>query len=150
MPTLSVRKLDTDAVLPTRANPGDAGLDLYAIQDTYLTETPVAVPTGIAIEIPTGYAGFVQPKSGLTLKGVGVILGLIDSGYRGELKVMMYSLYPDQHQQLVKHSKIAQLVLVKIGEFDPVEVHSLNDTVRGDNGFGSSGYKYSLGGNYAN
>jgi len=100
------------------------------------------VPTGIAVSIPEGYAGFVQPRSGLAAKhGVSIVNspGLIDSHYRGEIKVVLINLDTDNPFEVHKGDKICQLVFQKVENADFVEVETLDDTVRGDGGFGSTG-----------
>ena len=100
------------------------------------------MPTGIAVSIPEGYAGFVQPRSGLAAKhGVSIVNspGLIDSHYRGEIKVVLINLDTDNPFEVHKGDKICQLVFQKVENADFVEVETLDDTVRGDGGFGSTG-----------
>jgi dUTP pyrophosphatase len=141
---LAVTKLREDAVLPTRAYEGDAGLDLAACERVELGPGErAAVPTGIAVAIPDGYAGLLMPRSGLAMKhGIGKVNspGLIDAGYRGELRVVL--LNTDRHETFVVEPgmRIAQLVLVPVATPDPVEVTELPETERGDRGFGSSAH----------
>jgi dUTP pyrophosphatase len=138
-----VRKLRPDAVVPTRAYPGDAGLDLAACERVELGPGERAlVPTGLAIAVPDGYAGFVQPRSGLAARhGISIVNtpGLIDSGYRGELKVTL--LNTDTHEPFVVEPgmRIAQLVVMEVPGVEPVEVGELPESHRGSDGFGSSG-----------
>lgn len=141
---LPVLRLDPDLPLPAYAKEGDAGVDLLARET--LTLPPgggrAVVPTGIAIALPDGYAGFVQPRSGLAAKhGVTVLNtpGLIDSGYRGELKVCMVNLDPDVPFEVVRGERIAQLVVQAVAQVGFVEVDVLDETERGDSGYGSSG-----------
>ena len=115
-PVLKVKRLRPEARLPTRATDGSSGMDLYACLDGELTlgPDPVLVPTGIAIAIPAGWAGFVQPRSGLALRhGVTVLNspGLIDSGYRDELKVVLVNTDPTDDYHVHRGDRIAQLVL---------------------------------------
>jgi dUTP pyrophosphatase len=140
---LQVRRLDPDAALPAYARSGDAGLDLFSAEN--LTLQPgerAAVPTGIAIAIPEGYAGFVHARSGRALKE-GLALpnapGLIDSGYRGELKVVVVNLDRSSPIDIKRGDKIAQLVVqqVEIAEVEVVDL--LPESERGEGGFGSSG-----------
>jgi dUTP pyrophosphatase len=139
---LPIRRLRDDAVVPARAYAGDAGLDLSSCERVELGAGERAtVGTGLAVAIPEGYAGFVQPRSGLAAKhGITIVNtpGLVDSGYRGELKVIL--LNTDAHVPFVVEPgmRIAQLVLVELPGVDPVEVDELPDSERGVRGFGSS------------
>jgi dUTP pyrophosphatase len=139
---LPIRRLRDDAVVPARAYAGDAGLDLSSCERVELGAGERAtVGTGLAVAIPEGYAGFVQPRSGLAAKhGITIVNtpGLVDSGYRGELKVIL--LNTDAHAPFVVEPgmRIAQLVLVEVPGVDPVEVDELPDSERGVRGFGSS------------
>ena len=141
--TLRVRRLDERAALPTRAYPGDAGLDLRALERATLAPGARAgVRTGIAVEIPPGRAGLVLPRSGLAARhGIALVNapGLIDSGYRGELVVLL--LNTDRHAEftIAPGDRIAQLVLVRIETPAVVEVDTLAASQRGAGGFGSSG-----------
>jgi dUTP pyrophosphatase len=141
--TLRIARLDERARLPTRAHDGDAGLDLYALEDAMLAPGERAsVPTGVAVEIPPGQAGLVLPRSGLAARhGISVVNapGLIDSGYRGEIRVLLLNTDRAQPFDLAAGDRIAQLVLVRVELPTPVEVSSLTDSERGAGGFGSSG-----------
>jgi dUTP pyrophosphatase len=140
---LRIARLDERARLPTRAHDGDAGLDLYALEDAVLAPGERrAVATGIAVEIPPGQAGLVLPRSGLAARhGISVVNapGLIDAGYRGEVRVLLLNTDREQPFALTAGDRIAQLVLVRVELPTPVEVESLTDSVRGSGGFGSSG-----------
>jgi dUTP pyrophosphatase len=140
---LRIARLDERARLPTRAHGGDAGLDLYALEGAVLAPGERAsVPTGIAVEIPPGRAGLVLPRSGLAARhGVSVVNapGLIDSGYRGEVRVLLLNTDRAQPFELAAGDRIAQLVLVRVELPTPVEVASLTNSERGAGGFGSSG-----------
>jgi dUTP pyrophosphatase len=140
---LRIVRLDERAKLPTRAHPGDAGLDLYALQAATLEPGDRAsIATGIAVEIPPGQAGLVLPRSGLAARhGIAVVNapGLIDSGYRGELRVLLLNTDRRQRFELAAGDRIAQLVLVAIESPEPLEVASLAVSERGQGGFGSSG-----------
>ena len=131
--------------IPSYAYPGDAGMDLRSIESLEIKPFErTLVSTGIAIAIPEGYAGFVQPRSGLAIKqGVTVLNtpGLIDSHYRGELKVALINLDPNNVFQVKPGDRIAQLVIQPISLCTPVEVDELDETERGVGGFGSSGAK---------
>jgi dUTP pyrophosphatase len=140
---LRVRRLATGARLPTRAHPGDAGLDLYALEDVELTPgARCAVRTGLALEIPEGQAGLVLPRSGLAIRH-GITLanapGLIDAGYRGELQVLLLNTDPQATFTLAAGDRIAQLVLVDVETGPVIEVQELAASARGEGGLGSSG-----------
>jgi dUTP pyrophosphatase len=139
---LPIRKLREDAVVPLRAYTGDAGLDLAACERVELGPGERAtVGTGLAVAIPGGYAGYVQPRSGLAARnGITIVNspGLVDSGYRGELRIVL--LNTDAHVPFVVEPgmRIAQLVIVPIPDVEPVEVDDLPESERGVRGFGSS------------
>ena len=141
--TLRFTRLDPRARLPTRAHPGDAGLDLRALEAVTLAPgARASVSTGLAVQIPDGQAGLVLPRSGLAARhGVTIVNapGLIDSGYRGELRVLLLNTDPQAPFAVQAGDRIAQLVLVVIEAPEPVEVGSLTDSARGVGGFGSSG-----------
>jgi len=140
---LKVRRLDARARLPTRAYPGDAGLDLYALEDSVLAPGERAsVRTGIAVEIPDGQAGLVLARSGLAARhGIALVNapGLIDAGYRGEVRVLLLNTDRSVPFEIAPGDRIAQLVLVKIETPAVVEVEDLALSDRGAGGFGSSG-----------
>ena len=140
---LPVKKLNSEAVIPESAYEGDAGIDLRSLVDVTLQPFERAlVPTGLAVAIPEGYAGFVQPRSGLALKqGLSFpnTPGLIDSHYRGELKVVAINLDPQNPILINKGDRIAQLVIQEVPVVNLVEVKELDETDRGSGGFGSSG-----------
>jgi dUTP pyrophosphatase len=139
---LAVARLRDDARLPERAYAGDAGLDLAACERVELAPGERAVvPTGIAVAVPEGFAGFVQPRSGLAARhGIAVVNspGLIDSGYRGEIRVVLLNTDPERAFVAEAGDRIAQLVVVPIPELDLVEVDELPPSERGVRGFGSS------------
>jgi dUTP pyrophosphatase len=139
---LAIRRLRPDAVVPVRAYDGDAGLDLSSCERVELGPGARAlVPTGLAVAIPAGHAGFVQPRSGLAAKhGISIVNtpGLIDSGYRGELLVTLLNTDRTETFVVEPGMRIAQLVVVPIAAVDPVEVDELPDSERGERGFGSS------------
>ena len=141
--TLPVRRLDDRARLPTRAYPGDAGLDLYALEDAVLEPGERAsVRTGIAVEIAEGEAGLVLPRSGLAARhGIALVNapGLIDAGYRGEIRVLLLNTDREAAFTIAGGDRIAQLVLVKVQTPEVVEVEDLAVSERGACGFGSSG-----------
>jgi dUTP pyrophosphatase len=140
---LRFARLSDDAVLPTRAHEGDAGLDLYASDPAHLGPGERwSVPTGVAVEIPDGHAGLVLPRSGLAREhGIALVNspGLIDAGYRGEIKVLLLNTDPAEVFRVEPGDRIAQLVVVAITAPEPVEVEELAESARGDGGFGSSG-----------
>jgi dUTP pyrophosphatase len=140
---LRTTRLRDDARLPTRAHDGDAGLDLYAADAATLGPGErAAIATGIAIEIPAGFAGLVLPRSGLAARhGIALVNapGLIDSGYRGEVRVLL--LNTDRHEafEVEAGERIAQLMLTPVVDAEPIEVTELAASIRGEGGFGSSG-----------
>ena len=141
---LEVRQLDPDLDLPAYARPGDAGLDLRAAAAVELDAGGgrALVPTGIAVAIPEGYAGFVQPRSGLAAEhGVTCLNtpGLIDAGYRGEIKVLLVNTDPDTPVLIERGQRIAQLVVQAVERCELVVVDSLPESLRGTGGFGHTG-----------
>ena len=138
-----VQRLDAGVPMPSRAHPGDAGLDLHAAEDVSLKPGERAsVPTGIAVAIPEGCAGFVVPRSGLAAKhGIGVVNapGLIVSGYRGEIRVLLVNLDQNEAFELRRGERIAQLVIQRVEEATLREVGELPPSARGEGGFGSTG-----------
>ena len=138
-----VRRLDPDLPLPSYAHPGDAGLDLVTTVDVVLEPGERALlPTGIAIALPEGYAGFVHPRSGLALKhGVSIVNapGTVDAAYRGELMVTVINLDPRAPVELHRGDRIAQLVVQRVEHAVLHEVEVLPGSDRGEGGFGSSG-----------
>lgn len=143
MVRVSVTRLDPTLPLPAYAHPGDAGLDLCAAHDVTLPPGGRAlVGTGIAVAIPSGYAGFVLPRSGLALReGVGILNapGLIDAGYRGELKVLLVNHDPGATVTLHRGERVAQLVIQRVEAVELTEVDRLPASERGPGGFGSTG-----------
>ncbi len=139
---LPIRRLRPDAQVPTRAYAGDAGIDLAACERVELAPGERAlVSTGLAVAIPAGYAGYVQPRSGLATKhGISIVNtpGLVDSGYRGELLVNLLNTDPREAFVVEPGMRIAQLVVLAVPDVEPVEVEELPDSERGDRGFGSS------------
>jgi len=140
---LRIRRLREEATLPSRTHEGDAGLDLYAAEPATLGPGERAtVATGIAVEIPDGHAGLVLPRSGLAAKhGIALVNapGLIDSGYRGEVKVLLLNTDRTDPFEISPGDRIAQLVVSPVTETEPVEVAELEMSTRGAGGFGSSG-----------
>ncbi len=139
-----VVRLDPDLALPAHARAGDAGLDVLARVDVTIAPAGgrALVPTGIAFALPEGYAGFVQPRSGLALKhGVTVLNspGLIDCGYRDELKVLLVNLDPTDAFEIHRGDRIAQLVVQAVAQIEWSPVAVLDDSERGAGGFGHTG-----------
>ena len=136
-------RLDKDLPLPSYAHPGDAGADLYAAEDVTLKPGERrAVPTGVAIALPEGYAAFVHPRSGLaTRHGITIANapGTVDTGYRGEIKVTLVNLDPFEAVALRRGDRIAQLVVQRVERAAFHEVTALPDSARGAGGFGSTG-----------
>ena len=141
---IEVTRLDPDLPLPTYARAGDAGLDLLAGENLELKPGErYAVPTGLAVAIPGGFAGFVHPRSGRALKEgltVANAPGTIDAGYRGEIKVILVNLDPDEPVYIERGQKIAQLVVQRVERAELVEVEELPASERGAGGFGSTGH----------
>ena len=143
-PVIHMKRLCDDAVIPTRAHPGDAGLDLVAVESATLPAGGgrATVGTGIAVEIPEGWAGLVCPRSGLAARhGVGVVNapGIIDSGYRGELRVVLLNTDPHDAFDVAPGDRIAQLVLTPVLLGAVEEVDALSSAQRSTAGFGSTG-----------
>ncbi len=135
---LRVKRLHPDAKLPTRAYSGDLGYDLYALTRVVLEPLkPTAVPTGISVEFPEGWGAFIKDRSSMALKGVHTLAGVIDSGYRGEIRVVMVSL--GDRVVIEAGQKIAQMIPIKVVEWEVVEVEDLSESEREGRGFGSSG-----------
>jgi dUTP pyrophosphatase len=136
---LKVKKLDKDARLPVYGHSGDAGLDLFSAVDFVLQTGEIhPIPTGIQVEIPRGYVGLLWDKSGVSLKGVHRLAGVVDAGYRGEVKVVMVNLSRKAYV-IDRGMKIAQLLIQPVMEVEVVEAEDLNDSSRGEGGFGSTG-----------
>ncbi|MEI6022724.1 MAG: dUTP diphosphatase [bacterium] len=137
---LKIKKLDSEAKMPTKGHPGDAGIDFYTLEEVvFLPGQQLRVCTGIALEIPRGYVGLVWDKSSISfnnnLKTVG---GVIDAGFRGEFIIGMINM-SSETRTIAKGQKIAQMIIQKFEDCDLVEVAELSDTVRGEGGFGSTG-----------
>ena len=142
MTELPVRRLDEQATLPARAYPGDAGLDLAAAERVELPPGGRAlVGTGLAVAIPEGHAGFVQPRSGLAARhGITIVNapGLVDAGYRGELKIVLLNTDPVEPFVVEPGMRLAQLVVLPVALLEPAEVQELPVSERDTRGFGSS------------
>lgn len=136
---LKVKRIHPEAKLPVYGHPGDAGLDLFSVIERDLLPGDVfAVPTGIQIAVPAGHVGLVWDKSGISLKGAHRLAGVIDAGYRGEVQVVMINLGSEPFP-LRKGMKIAQLLVQPVSAVEVVEADSLDETSRGQGGFGSTG-----------
>jgi len=143
MVRINIKLLDKSLPVPKYAHTGDAGLDLYSSIDCTLKPYErKLVPTGIKVAIPEGYAGFVQPKSGLAInKGLSLVNtpGLIDSGYRGEINAILINLDAKNDIQIKRGDKICQIVIQKIENVGIKITDDLDETSRGEGGFGSTG-----------
>ena len=138
---VNIKKLNKNAIIPTYANFGDAGADLYAVEDFELpADSCAAVGTGVAMAIPNGYVGLVHPRSGMALKGITVMNapGTVDAGYRGEVKVILVN-HTDRPYYINKGDRIAQLVIQEVVVANFEEIEQLPETDRGSGGFGSTG-----------
>ncbi|HVL33112.1 MAG TPA: dUTP diphosphatase [Actinomycetota bacterium] len=140
---LLIQRLDTGLPLPARAHPDDAGLDLLSSEDVLIAPgARVSVGTGIAVAIPDGHAGLVTPRSGLAAKhGISIVNapGVIDSGYRGEVRVLLLNTDREHEFKVARGDRIAQLLVVPAPAVPVREASELPDTGRGTSGFGSSG-----------
>ena len=132
----------TDVKLPNYANPGDAGLDIYSCEDILLKPNEKrVVKTGVKIAIPSGHVGLIWDKSGLAAKhGIHIMAGVVDSSYRGEVGVVLKN-FGDEDFNIEKNSKIAQMLIQPVVSANIIESDSLEDTKRGEGGFGSTGLK---------
>ncbi len=136
---LKVKRIHPEAKLPLYHHKGDAGLDLFSVIDYVLQVKEVKpVPTGIKIAVPEGYVGLIWDKSGLSLRGVHRLAGVVDSGYRGEVQVVLVNLGSEPFS-IQKGMKIAQLLIQPVEEMKVVLSEDLEETSRGENGFGSTG-----------
>jgi dUTP pyrophosphatase len=136
---LRVKKIHPEAKLPVYQHSGDAGLDLFSVVDDVLRAGEVRpIPTGIKMAIPEGYVGLVWDKSGISLQGVHRLAGVVDAGYRGEVRVVMANLGREPFV-IKKGMKIAQMLIQPVSAPDVVETDDLDETSRGEGGFGSTG-----------
>jgi len=138
---IKVKLLSKDAKVPTKAHSSDAGWDIYAsdLAQPIFPHKRRLISTDISIAIPDGYCGLIWPRSGLSVKsGIDVLAGVIDSGYRGEIKVCLLNT-SDQMVHVQPGDRIAQLIIQKVEDVSFTEVKNLDDTSRGDGGFGSTG-----------
>jgi len=136
---LKVKRIHENAKLPLYQHKGDAGLDVFSSIDYVLGTGKVKpIPTGIKVAVPEGHVGLIWDKSGISLKGVHRLAGVIDSGYRGEVRVVMVNL-GDEPFVIEKGMKIAQLLIQPVVELEVIETEDLEETSRGEKGFGSTG-----------
>lgn len=135
---IKVKLLDKNAILPTKANPTDAGFDLYSVEEgTIYPNSVTVIGTGVSMAIPTGFFGLIKPRSGMSFKnGVSALAGVIDSDFRGEIKVILTS---ESEIRYKVGARVAQIVIIPIPSFSMVEAVDLSETNRGEGGFGSSG-----------
>jgi dUTP pyrophosphatase len=143
MMDLKVKRLNENAIIPKRANPGDLGFDLFAV-DTVVVQAgqTVSAKTGVACEFPEGWGACIKARSSQGKRGLDVFGGVVDSGYRGEIIILLHNSADPHSEDVViyeKGEKIAQLVLVQVFPGTAVEVSELETSVRGEKGFGSSG-----------
>lgn len=136
---LAVKRIHPEAKLPVRGHPGDAGLDLFAVEDGMLAPGEIRpVATGIQIAVPSGHVGLIWDKSGISLQGVHRLAGVVDAGYRGEVRVVLVNLGREPFE-VRKGMKIAQMLVQPIVAAEVVETDDLDPTSRGEGGFGSTG-----------
>ena len=137
-----IQKVVPDVKTPSYANPGDAGFDLYAAEETIISPGQrMLVRSGIKMAVPEGYVGLIWDKSGRAAKdGLKTMAGVLDSGYRGEILIVMHNL-SDKEVKIEKNHKVAQMLIQPIHKAEFEEVESLDDTQRGEGGFGSSGLR---------
>jgi dUTP pyrophosphatase len=139
---IKIKKLSEDATLPRYAQPGDAGMDFYSNEEiTILPNERKLVSTGISMAIPKGYVGLIWDKSGIATKhGIKTMAGVIDSSYRGEVKILIHNLSNQTHK-IEKNTKVAQMLIQPVEQKEISEVIELDQTERGTGGFGSTGIK---------
>jgi dUTP pyrophosphatase len=139
---IKVKKIHPEAVIPQYAHPGDAGMDLYSVEDTIIKAGERAiVGTGLSIELPEGYVSLIWDKSGVAAKnGIKTMAGVLEHTYRGEYKIVMFNTSKDNFE-IKKGQKIAQVLIQPIMTAEVEEVKDLSDTARGAGGFGSTGVK---------
>lgn len=137
---IKFQKISDEAIMPHYAHQGDAGLDIFSAEETVVKAGERKnIKTGIKMELPEGFVGLVWDKSGLALKnGIKTMAGVIDSGYRGEIEIVLVNL-SDQNFKIEKGQKIAQMLVQKIEQAEIEEAQELSETKRGDGGFGSTG-----------
>lgn len=137
--TIPMKKLVPDAKLPSRAHEGDAGLDLFALKDAVLEpRVPMKLQTGIAMAIPYGHVGMICDRSSMGAKGIRVLGGIVDAGYRGEVQVLLINLR-DESFRIAAGDKISQMLVLPVNLAAVAETSDLDATARGAGGFGSTG-----------
>ena len=138
--TVAIKRLSENATTPTKAHTCDAGWDLYSSEDTFIFGNKrKVIKTGISLEMPSYFAGLIWPRSGLSVKkGVDVLAGVIDSGYRGEIMVCLYNT-SDEDIEIKRGDRIAQIIFQEVPEVGITVTDSLGSSQRGSNGFGSTG-----------
>ena len=138
--TIRVKKTEKKAIVPTRSNQSDAGWDLYSVTTRPIAPSQrVTIKTGISLEIPEEYVGLIWPRSGMSVKnGIDVLAGVVDSGYRGEIKVILYN-HGKSDFLINNKDRIAQMILTPVIKMDLEETDDLPETIRGEGGFGSTG-----------
>jgi dUTP pyrophosphatase len=139
---IKVKKLDSEAKLPTHGNPGDAGLDFYALEEVvFAPGAQMRIRTGVALEIPEGHVGLVWDKSGISFnKGLKIVGGVIDAPFRGEFVASMVNLSKET-QTIEKGQKFTQMLIQKFEDCDILESEELSETIRGEGREGSTGHK---------
>ena len=136
---LQIKKLDPNAIVPQRAHPGDAGLDLFSTEDKILPpHEPIKIKTGLAMAIPFGNVGLICDRSSMGAQGIRTLGGVIDAGYRGEVQVLLINLKNNPFE-IKRGQKIAQLLVQPVQLYTPAEVFELEDSARSLGGFGSTG-----------
>jgi dUTP pyrophosphatase len=140
---IKVKKVHELAIIPKKNNTTDAGADLYSVDNISIApQSRAAISTGICVEIPSGFYGRIAPRSGLAAKyGIDVLAGVCDSGYRGEIKVILINTDKENTFDVTYGDKIAQLIIEQHFDFNFLETDELSNSERGINGFGSSGNK---------
>lgn len=140
---IKVKKLHELAIIPKRNTSTDAGADLYSVQNiTIPPQSRAIVSTGVSIEIPEGFYGRIAPRSGLAVKhGIDILAGVCDSSYRGEIKIVIINTDKENDFDITYGDKIAQIIIEQHFNFNFIESEELSESIRGDNGFGSSGNK---------
>jgi len=138
---MKIKLIDKNSKIPTRGTDHAAGYDLYSLHDYYVyPHEKTMIKTGVIMEIPTGYYGRIEPRSGLALRhGIDVLAGVIDSDYRGELGVILYNTHKEETFTVKAGDRIAQIIFEKYYKFDFEIVDQLEETIRGSGGFGSTG-----------
>lgn len=140
--TIKIKKLKEEALLPRYAHPGDAGMDFFSDEEIILEAGQrKLISTGIAMQIPAGYVGLIWDKSGIATKfGIKTMAGVVDSSYRGEVKILLHNLSSEKFK-IEKGMKIAQMLIQPVEQKKMIEVKELEETARGEGGFGSTGLK---------